>query len=323
MKKIIALLAVVMVAACSSNSDNGTTTPADMAGGGTQNDMGTTPADMAGGETQTDMGGGTQADMAGGGTEDMASTQADMGGGAASADYCQEECSQDSDCTINGSDLNYTCDMASKRCAVEVDGCSLDSECQAQFSGWVTACTSADECFGQVCVDPDGDGSGLCATASGNGIDCSTFSQSEITVKDIDGADAVVCANTRASCNSDTNACELRCTEDAHCESDYRGNVCDTDTGQCKCNDDSNCTFDGFGTCGASSTCGCGSDADCADNPVGTKCYDTGFCGCAQDAECADSASGDVCNTDNGSCSCSSASACDMKTFDGTTPVCE
>lgn len=319
MKKIIALFAVCMVAACSSNSDNGTT-PADMAGGGTTTDMagGGGSQDMSGGGMETDMGGGgTTSDMGGG-------TETDMnGGGSGNSDFCQEECAQDSDCTINGSDLNYVCDMSSKRCTIEVDGCSFDSECQAQYSGWVTACTSAMDCPGQVCVDPDEDGSGLCATAPSEFVDCTTFSQSEVTVKDIDGADTVVCANTRAVCNSATSACELRCTEDAHCESDYRGNVCDTGTGQCKCNDNSNCTFDGFSTCGANSTCGCGSDADCADNPVGTKCYDTGFCGCAQDSECADSSAGDVCNTNSGACTCSSASACTMKSFDGTTSVCE
>ncbi len=302
MKKYTSALAIcVMMVACSGddNNNNGTTTPGadmntttDMNGGGSMDMTGGGNTDMGGGGGTTDMGGGGgTADMAGGGGDDMG------GGGGGNGEFCQEECATDADCTIGGQNTsNFTCDATTKRCtAPPADGCTTDDECVAQFSGWVTDCTSAADCPGQVCTE-----SGKCATSPSEFFMCETAQLAELETRDIDGNDVTVCAQTRATCNSDSNFCELRCTEDSHCANNPGGNVCDTDTGQCKCNDDSNCTVDGFSSCKANSLCGCGADTDCANN-----------------------ASGDVCNMDTGACNCSDASVCGDTVFDGTTSVCE
>ena len=103
------------------------------------------------------------------------------------------------------------------------EGCTDDAECVATFSGWITDCAAAADCPGQVCIDPEQDGTGKCATAPTAGVTtCDTFGQADFDTTDIDGVAVTVCANTRAACGSN-GACELRCTEDTHCENNPLG----------------------------------------------------------------------------------------------------
>ncbi len=305
MKKLTLAFAMCsLLVACSDNNEPGNnatennTTTVDMAGG-TDTDMtGGTDTDMTGG-TDSDMTGGTDTDMTGGTDTDMGGTDTDMGGTETLA-FCQEECTQDSDCEIVGSNLTFTCDTDTNRCVSEeptTSSCTDNDACVAQVSGWTTECQTAEDCPGQTCIDHNNDGTGHCATEPSEFLTCEQISMEEIETKTIAGEDVVVCGNPRGRCDDSTGACILVCTEDAHCANDYRGNVCNTETGACQCNDDSNCTFDAAPACGSNNTCGCGTDDNCKDNPAGDVCTD-------------------------GICTCSGDEACTNTSFSGTTPVC-
>lgn len=230
--------------------------------------------------TATDTGAdsGTAADS---GTD----TGADSGTGSMpSGGFCLHQCEGDADCLIMGAG-DLTCNDGF--CTGDVpSGCTDDQECQAQYSGWITPCTSGGgecEATAQLCVDVGG--TGLCATPPTEFVDCATLMQDEVTINDIDGMEVTVCGNTTAACG-DNGVCFDPCQSDADCVSDAAP-VCNTGTGFCECGEDSHCATLGMphlSVCNAGA-CGCGADQDCVDGSVGDVCND-GSCGCTADMAC-------------------------------------
>lgn len=217
--------------------------------------------------------------------------------GAGEATFCQEACTADADCTVQGMDFGLVCE--DDRC-VGADQCDDDDDCVALFSGWIQDCASQDVCspLGQACIDP-GDGAGVCATHPTDFLKCEDILQMEVMRPLIeDGTPIVVCANDEVVCNVD-GLCEDPCADDGECASFPGHPVCDMASGKCTC----------------------GSDADCAgaDVPGFAVCID-GRCGCAADSDCVGELS-DTCFA--GSCGCSSVAACTAdEAFDGTMMVC-
>lgn len=264
--------------------------------------------------------GGSNVDGGGGGSDGGGGT--DGGTTEVAGNFCQEECSDNEDCTIGGSDTGFTCDTASSRCVSSAaTGCTDDDECVIIQSRWALAdtdgdfvgdapctadgpeggadCAAGEVCCitGQVCVEPGG-----CATPAGGAVACSTLTLAEIAVAPIGGGDDIMVCGTEnaddATCN-DAGACENPCNVDDDCSELLPS--CNTTTGQCEC------------TTTPSDSC---ADATAG----GTVCID-GTCGCEDNDDC----EGDT--TDecfDGVCGCSAASVCpSTTTFDGTTAVCE
>jgi hypothetical protein len=204
--------------------------------------------DDAAGDDDDDMvdGGADDDDDAGGGDDDP-----DAGGGGAA--FCQEECAASDDCLAH-----FTC-LDNSRC-----GCEGDENCQALFSGWVTACEGDGDCPGQVCIDVSG--TGYCATAPTPGaFECDQFGEGweEVTMPAFEGGgDVAVCANGAATCQDGVCAVEgggktFTCPDDFECPADSEYPNCVE--GTCECDDDS-CTdgktcVDGFCSCSDASQC--------------------------------------------------------------------
>ncbi|MBK8012740.1 MAG: hypothetical protein IPK13_15415 [Deltaproteobacteria bacterium] len=276
--------------------------------GCSDDDDGSTPSQDAG--TQADAATGTDASSTG---TDASSTGTDAGStgtDAAVADtgtagngyqFCQEECAEDDDCMVGGTDIGFTCN--SGRCTRAVAGCTEDASCVAQANGWfypsagTTPCAADADCPGQVCVE-----GGYCATAPSQYLACTTLSMIEVTIKAIDGT-------------TDVTVCGRANTDDA---------VCDGGTCRNPCNGDEDCSSAQYPTCNAGTgTCVCADSPDsCAGATIGgTVCQASGVCGCSADADCL-GAGFDTCYS--GICGCGDATACtNALAFSGTTHVCE
>ncbi|KIG12648.1 Endo-1,4-beta-xylanase A precursor [Enhygromyxa salina] len=202
--------------------------------------------------------------------------------------FCAHQCSADADCLVGGMDIGLTCQGSF--CSGDApDGCTDNAECIAQFSGWMTPCTSGGgECdaLSQLCVQgPDG---GLCATPPSDFFMCDSVPGfSEIEVPDIDGTTVTVCGNANAQCGADA-VCFSPCQSDADCSSAAYP-VCDVGTGTCGCSADTDCATLGIPHLSVCSDglCGCGEDQQCVDGDAGDVCNPSGLCGCSGDAACA------------------------------------
>lgn len=272
-----------------SDTDNATTgspTSAGTTSGATDNMTSTNP-------TSTD---GTSTD---GTTNPTTTNSTDPTGGGGDAQFCQEQCAGDGDCTIMGMDQGFTCQDG--RCTSDFGKCTTNEQCQAVFSGWVTECQDDAGCPGQVCIDIGDAAAGRCATPPSDFIMCETLMQSEITAKKfMDGSDVTVCANTSSECHPD-GYCWDPCEANTDCANVSGHPQCNTGTGACECASDDDCKnsgVDGFAVCN-NGVCGCAADSDCAGLDYADKCY-SGSCGCSVV---------DVCKSD--------------QLFDGTTKVCE
>ena len=215
-----------------------------------------------------------------------------------SGSFCQEKCTADMDCNFMGMPSSLTCKDG--RCAGDApSGCADDNACRTTFSGWVTTCATQAECPGQACIDIGG-GAGRCATVPSDFLMCETFMQKEIMLPAIEGGmDILVCANTDYVCED--MVCTNPCEDNLSCANFPGHPQCDVGTGDCECTSDDDCKNSdvaGYAVC-KEGRCGCGVDADCAGAPNADVCTKDGFCGC------------------------SDASACTMKSFDGTMFVCE
>lgn len=233
--------------------------------------------------------------------------------------FCADTCRADMDCTLNGMDLGYTC--VDGTCTPP--GCEFDGQCHATYSGWLP-CASQAACVlpGQVCVDVGG-GNGYCATPPSDVLPCEAIGQAEVMYPALEGGEqTTVCANTSASCDTDTKMCVVKCAADTDCMQPAYP-VCDVDSGACECGTDEDCLSGGVPgqtTC-TDGKCGCGSDDDCVGNLAGSKCTDSGLCGCASDQECAGNPNSDTCY--DGFCGCSSDAVCTTPVFDGTMTSCK
>jgi hypothetical protein len=282
-----------------SETDAATTTATT--GPGTSTDPGTGTSDpMTSTNGPTSTTNGTDPTSTTNGT-DPTTNGTDPTGGGGDAQFCQEECAGDADCTVGGQDIGLKC--IDKRCASDIPPCTANEQCQAQFSGWFTECQddTACEALLQVCIDIGDPNAGRCATPPSDVIMCETLMQSEITAKKfMDGSDVQVCANTSSECHPD-GYCFDPCESNTDCEMIAGLPMCNVGTGACECASDDDCKnsgVDGWAVCN-NGVCGCGSDADCAGSDNADKCYD-GACGCSDVA---------VCQAD--------------PVFDGTTKVCE
>jgi len=258
---------------------------------------------------------------------------------------CQEECATDDDCTVsNGTNIGFVC--TDGRCGPAA--CTTDTGCVGLFSGWQKADTSSPPDFigdvpcdgnngdagatapcgtsATICVDTNGDGTGLCAFPDSGVVNCATLQQQAVSEIDVDGNPQDVCVANGAddaTCGGD-GACQNPCQADADCN----GLKCRTDDGVCvQCTADADCTTGTLNTCNiAGGYCGCAADGDCSGSPTGEFCNtDLNICGCAGDADCANSNAGDVCDTSNGFCGCADdVNNCNgTQAFDGTNYVCE
>lgn len=208
---------------------------------------------------------------------------------------CTERCVSDSDCTINGMDIDFICEDS--RCTG--DPCADDDDCVATFSGWITDCAQQADCPGQVCIDIGG-GIGKCATPPSDFIMCETILQQEVQRPLIEGGmSVVVCATLDYECHPDLHLCTNPCESDADCNEYVGYPLCNAATGICECTSDSDCQLAGSGlTACQGGVCGCADDNECFNLNNSDTCYD-GVCGCADDG------------------------VCDFKTFDGTDLACQ
>ena len=207
---------------------------------------------------------------------------------------CKANCAVDSDCTLDGMDIGFTC--VEGECGFP--SCTTDAGCQALFGGWSEPCTMTAECLtGEVCIDIGG-GDGRCASQPGPGFACADFGLVEVMKPALEGGDVTVCGNVDATCKD--AVCVSPCKTDADCPAELGTPHCSPDTGECRCTADSEC--------------------QATMQPGFNVCLD-GRCGCSSDADCAGGTNVDTCVA--GSCGCSSSAACTDPVFDNVTQVCE
>lgn len=272
-----------------TETDGSGTVDVTMTGNTTPMTMGTTGPD---GTTNESMTSPTNP------TDGMTTTPDPTDGGGGDGQFCQEQCAQDSDCTIGGMDMGYKCVDA--RCQMDVAGCTSDQQCTAQYSGWsFVPCAAQADCdlTMQICVDLGG-GMGGCATPPSDFFMCETAMLVEVEVATIDGMTATVCGAEGWVCQD--SVCTNPCEADAECANLAGHPTCNTGSGVCECSSDADCAgsgIDGYAVC-INGKCGCGADSDCVGANSDT-CYD-------------------------GSCGCSAVEVCTgPNSFGGTTKVCE
>jgi len=210
--------------------------------------------------------------------------------------YCQEVCQADANCTMAGVGVGFICQGA--RCINTAGACLADSQCWAASTGWTTPCASQAECPGQVCIDIGG-GVGRCATPPSDVMPCAAVMQEAVLIRAIEGDQQItVCADTDQVC--DDSVCRDPCEDDLSCAGIPSRPHCNVGTGECECTSDEQCLNSGVAGW--------------------TRC-NGGVCGCSVDKDCAGNFNTDACI--DGFCGCSTAATCTIKSFDGTTPVCE
>ncbi len=208
---------------------------------------------------------------------------------------CTPTCSADSDCTLGGMDIGFTCIDG----ACGLPPCVDDLGCQTLLGGWSEPCMATAECFaGSACIDIGG-GQGRCASRSGRNFKCTDVGLVELMKPALEGgALLAVCGNIDATCND--GACFDPCASDMDCPAEQGTPHCQPDTGECTCASDDEC--------------------EATLQPGLSACLD-GRCGCSEDAECAGGTNVDACVA--GSCGCSSTAACTDPIFDNATQLCE
>ena len=180
-------------------------------------------------------------------------------GGGANFLSCQEECAVDADCEVLG--VNFTCDNA--RCVsdttADIDMCVSDAQCQLS-NNFVDFCEFDVDCgIGLVCVQTDAGNSNVCTFEALPAGGC--LVGEEILARDVLGNPITVCGSPTSICNS--GFCSVPCQTDADCSLGAFPD-CNTQTGQCNCNDTS-CQGSGFGdTCIESNlACSCTDASEC------------------------------------------------------------
>ena len=159
---------------------------------------------------------------------------------------CTYSCTQDSDCTIGGSDIGFFC--IDGTCAAGGNfQCMDDYQCVPILSGWsATPCTmGGGECaaFGGACVDL-GDGTGGCANVPGPDVPCEAFGFEEVMATSLDdGSEIGVCGDTQGVCNVELGYCYIPCIDDMSCF----GLSCEVTTGLCVCTGHEQCAALGVG----------------------------------------------------------------------------
>ena len=246
------------------------------------------------------------------------------GEGGGGPTICQESCTVDADCDINGiGNFFFVCNAG--LCALDV--CAVDDDCNARQVGF-TDCAQDSDCGLNHCIDVSGGAGTAGKCDSSEAIAGTCTNSTKVTLGDIDGVTNIdVCLQQLQTCGTD-NACHKPdCTQNSDCP----GQKCDTaGTHQCVfCVVDGDCT--GAQTkCEATGVCGCRQNSECGAAGAAPSVCNTanGSCGCASSAECSGttppSHGGDVCDTATNECSCAAVADCNgTAAFSGTTFVCE
>jgi hypothetical protein len=215
----------------------------------------------------------------------------EAGADAAPAGTCTEHCNDSSECSPMLPVADFECDLVTHRCVV----CRSDASCMAKASGWILACSTANDCgsAGDVCIDVKGAGRCAFTTVACGGIFPDIITAAELgTSRPVD-----VCGVATSTCEN--GRCVDRCGPMNTCAPERGGRLCNAMTGRCECSDDAHCS----GGVGVS------------------KCNrTTRLCECAGDGDCTGIRNADVCI--GGRCGCSNAGVCTPE-FNGTSLYCE
>ncbi len=282
-----ALVLVYLGCGGKGGSDDATT--------GTQTDTGATSMPETTSTATSTATSTTTATPTTGGTTDATtdSTTVPTTGGPDDGMFCQEACTVDADCQINGHPFFYAC----KDGVCAPTGCVTAADCVVSETYWYKECAAQADCTDATCIDIGG-GVGRCARTPADLMNCADFGYEEAMYPPIEGGEpVVVCAELDYECRD--GACFDPCETDDDCFLILMPQ-CDKTTGECVCTSDADCENGfllGVSVC-LDGRCGCASDGDCAGVEL-DRCYE-------------------------GTCGCSSTAACPPdKQFDGTTIVCQ
>lgn len=231
------------------------------------------------------------------------------GGGGADGGLCQEACSEDGDCLVEGVDQGYVCSDSRCRPGGKPDKCNSDLFCQIAAAALFTSFCKAPEACGptKACVELAGFSQGACVARTADMVGECSGNFMPATLPLLGGGEAEVCV---------VAADEIFCGQKPNFEPVF---YCEL--APAPCDSDAQCTMNPTQPVCSAGSCVCTEDAHCAGLAGYTQCVE-GRCACANDRDCAALPGSDVCV--DGVCGCGSASVCpDATYFDSTEIVCE
>lgn len=264
---------------------------------GTTADLPTTTAGP-GATTGTPTSGGTDDTTAGETTHTPTSnatgeTGETTTGAAGDGGFCQEACTADRDCWIDGVDQGYECNDGRCRPGGKPGECNSDEFCQIAAAGQLFFCESTPECGpGRVCVALAGFSQGSCPPLSDGMGGCPTELYEAATLPLLEGGETEVCIAANFVCDKAGGIAQFLycnptpepCTSNAECEKYPSQPICSGD-GSCVCDSDEHCADAGPHAWCVEGRCACKSDQDCAGLIGADTCVD-GVCGCGSPAVC-------------------------------------
>lgn len=228
-------------------------------------------------------------------------------GAAGDGGFCQEACTADRDCWIDGVDQGYECTEGRCRPGGKPGECNSDEFCQIVIAAQLLFCESTAECGpGRVCVALDGFSQGSCPPLTDAMGGCPTEAYEAATLPLLEGGEAEVCIYANLFCDK----------AGGYAPALYCGGIPKPCTSNAEC-----AMYPSQPICAGDGRCVCDSDEHCADAGPYAWCVE-GRCACKSDQDCAGLVGADTCV--DGLCGCGSAAVCPSETaFDGTQFVCE